>query len=114
MGDGKGAVRANMKKTPHPGKTSAQRRVLDEIGCGNYSPSAARTTINALLEDGLIFRCGERVVGRGRFSARIPEFEMPVSIHWQWCQHQAEQFDMASQRGGLDPVAELEVLTDVR
>lgn len=39
---------------------------------------------------------------------------MPVSIHWQWCQHQAEQFDMASQRGGLDPVAELEVLTDVR
>ncbi|PYD63600.1 hypothetical protein CFR72_06465 [Gluconacetobacter entanii] len=82
-----------MTRTPHPGKTKAQRPVLDEIGCGNNSPSASSATIKALLESGLIRPCGERLVGVGAFRVRIPEFEMTIPAHMQWCQHQAEQFD---------------------
>jgi hypothetical protein len=72
-------------RPPHPGKTTAQRRVLDEIGCGNFSPMMAKATRSALLKEGLIVSAGERVIGAGWSAVRIAEFEMPVAVHLQWC-----------------------------
>jgi hypothetical protein len=69
----------------HPGKTAAQVRVLDEIGCGNNSPSMARSTRDALLKAGLIERLSDRVVGTGAFSVHIEQFQMPIHVHIEWC-----------------------------
>jgi hypothetical protein len=69
---------------PHPGKTPAQRRVLDEIGCGNYSPAMALSTRRALLAAGLIVQMSDKILP-GRFPVRIPEFQMPLRVHFRWC-----------------------------
>lgn len=69
----------------HPGRTLAQRRVLDQIGCGNFSPPMAPTTRDALLAAGLIQQCGERLIGRGWSAVRIAEYEMTIPTHMQWC-----------------------------
>jgi hypothetical protein len=69
----------------HPGKTAAQRRALDAIGCGNYSPIMAAATRDALLAAGAIEPCGVRVLGRGALAVSIPEYQMPIPVHMQWC-----------------------------
>lgn len=71
--------------TKHPGKTAAQRRVLDEIGCGNYSPIMSNKTRDAMLAAGLIVELSPRFVGDGPFAVRIRQFEMPISVHMDWC-----------------------------
>lgn len=80
-----------MGKAPHPGKTPAQRRVLDEIGCGNYSPFMSPRTCRAMLDAGLIERLPDRIVGRDRFGTiKVREFQMPIPVHYQWCQAMSE------------------------
>lgn len=78
----------------HPGKTAAQRRALDEIGSGHFSPPMHPKTRDRLLAEGLIRSYGYKVVGRDRFGEiRIEEFEMPIPVHYQWCQVMSAQFD---------------------
>jgi hypothetical protein len=78
--------------TPHPAKTKAQRRILDEIGCGNYSVAISPRTREAMLAKGLIEPCGKRVIYQDRFgTVTVPEFQMPIAVHMQWCSHWAEQ-----------------------
>jgi hypothetical protein len=73
-------------RPPHPGKTPAQRRVLDEIGCGNFSPVAAKATIKALLDAGLIFEMSPaRVPFLGAICMEVRRFEMPIAVHIWWC-----------------------------
>lgn len=73
-------------KTTHPGKTAAQRRALDAIGCGDFSPAMADRTRDALLVAGLIEPCGERILGRDRFGTiAVQEYQMPIHVHMQWC-----------------------------
>lgn len=72
-----------MKK--HPGKTKAQKRALDEIGCGNNSPPMSNKTKDSLLKQGLIEKCGERIIGSGPFAVVVDEWQMPVFVHYQWC-----------------------------
>ena len=67
-------------------KTKAQNRVLDEIGCGNYSPIADKRTIAALLEQGLIDELSPRIVGSGPFAVHVRQFQMPIHIHIRWCE----------------------------
>lgn len=84
-----------MTKTPeqeraaivsHPGKTKAQRRVLDEIGVGHYSVPMAEGTRKALLKQGLIEQCGAKVICQDRFgTVTVPEYQMPIPVHYQWC-----------------------------
>jgi hypothetical protein len=70
----------------HPGKTPAQRRVLDEIGCGNYSPNASKKTISALLEQGLIEELSPlRIPFIGSLCMEVRQFQMPIPVHFQWC-----------------------------
>lgn len=79
------------KSPPHPGRTAAQRRALDAIGCGDNCPPMHRSTRKALLEAGLIRQLSDKVIGRdamGRIS--IPQFEMPLHIHMAWCSSVSE------------------------
>jgi hypothetical protein len=66
-------------------KTAAQNRVLDEIGCGNYSPIADKRTIEALLKKGFIEELSPRIIRTGPFSVHVRQFQMPIHIHIQWC-----------------------------
>jgi len=69
----------------HPGKTPSQRRALDAIGCGNFSPPMSKATKDALLREGLIVPIGHRTIGYGAFSVRVEEYEMPIPVHMDWC-----------------------------
>lgn len=78
----------------HPGKTKAQRAVLDAIGCGDFCPRMTRQTRDALLKAGLIREAGYRVLGKDRFGeVRIPEYSMPLPVHIAWCEAMAEECD---------------------
>lgn len=79
-----------LPKPPHPGKTEAQRRFLDMVGCGENSPPSTERTVDALLDAGLIYVCGYKVVGKDRFrEIQIPQYEMTIPTHMQWCEHMA-------------------------
>jgi hypothetical protein len=95
-----GAANINRKTKPmtrttkHPGKSPAQRRVLDEIGCGNYIPRMSPATRKTLLDKGLIEPCGEMVICRDRFgTVSATEFQMPIPVHYQWCKFWSENHD---------------------
>ena len=84
-------------KTKHPGDTAAQRRILDEIGCGNNSPRMADSTRVALLGAGLIVELEPKLIcGPGnspidRIPLKIRQFEMPIPVHMQWCEAVSEE-----------------------
>ena len=81
-----------MTRPKHPGRTAAQRRVLDEIGCGENCPRMADATRDALLREGLIVELGRKSLGRDRFGEiTIPQYEMPIPVHMQWCKAVAEE-----------------------
>lgn len=76
-----------MTDAPHPGKTKAQRRVLDAIGCGDFLPPMSARTRDALLKAGLICKSEPIAIGKDRFGViKIPQFYMPLPVHIQWCQ----------------------------
>lgn len=75
----------------HPGKTKAQQRALDAIGCGEHSPIMAKATIKKLLDDGLIYECRAVIVGNGPFRVRIRQFDMTPATHIAWCEYQSAQ-----------------------
>lgn len=74
----------------HPGKTAAQRRVLDEIGCGNHSPIMGKVTRNAMLTAGLIYHAGYKTFGTVWSGVRVEQYDMPINVHYQWCQAMAD------------------------
>lgn len=81
-------------KIAHPAKTVAHRRVLDEIGCGNYSPTAKQSTFDKMVEIGLLVPCGEKVICRDRFGiVTATEYQMPIPVHYKWCSYWAEKYD---------------------
>lgn len=71
-------------RPPHPGRTSAQRRALDAIGCGE-PPRCSSKTLKALLDAGLIEETGVEIRRDALGSYRIPTYEMPIPVHMQWC-----------------------------
>ncbi len=79
------------KSHPHPGRTVAQRRALDAIGCGNNSPIMATATRDALLASGLIVHLGDDVVGGRGIGVRVAVYEMPIPVHMQWCNAVADE-----------------------
>jgi len=75
-----------LKTAAHPGRTAAQRRVLNAIGTGNLSPLMANATREALLRDGLIVELpsrDEQFSGALRMTVR--QFDMPIAVHMAWC-----------------------------
>jgi len=70
----------------HPGKTPAQRRVLDAIGCGDHSPPMAKATRDKLLADGLIVELSPlKIPFIGSLCMEVRQFDMPLHVHLQWC-----------------------------
>lgn len=79
-------------KVKHPGTTKAERRVLDEIGCGQSQPRMTPGLQDSMLRKGLIVITGYQTLGKDAFGAiKVPNFEMPIPIHMQWCNAMAAQ-----------------------
>ena len=71
----------------HPGKTPAQRRALDLIGCGDHSPYMAKATRDAMLRQGLIVELESLQIPLiGALCMTVRQFDMPTNIHIQWCE----------------------------
>lgn len=72
--------------------TPRQREAFEAIATGNALPSAHKKTLERLEKCGLIVRLADKVLGRDRFgTVSIPQFEVPIPIHMQWCQWCSEQ-----------------------
>ncbi len=70
----------------HPGKTPAQRRVLDSIGCGERSPYMTKATREAMLRAGLIVELSPLEIPFGGLGhMKVRQFEMPIPVHIEWC-----------------------------
>lgn len=69
---------------PHPGRTSAERRALDRIGCGE-PPSCSPKTLRNLLDTGQIVDAGGEIRCDALGSYRVPSYAMPIPVHMQWC-----------------------------
>jgi hypothetical protein len=87
-------AKPSVPNAKHPGKTPAQRRVLDEIGCGNHSPIMAKATRDKLLRERLIVEIEPRHEHCfGGVQIRFRQFDMPIPIHMQWCKAMAAECD---------------------
>lgn len=86
-----------MGKYAFPNLSKKQRQILDEIGCGNYDLSGVFPTvqtINGLLEKGLLERLSDKRIGGDRFGAiNIPQYQMPIAVHFQWCMWNSNEYD---------------------
>lgn len=72
-------------RPPHPGRTPAERRALDAIGCGDARPVMHSKVRQNLIAAGLIEQTGA-VVRRDALGAyEVPQYEMPIPVHMQWC-----------------------------
>jgi hypothetical protein len=69
---------------PHPGRTSAERRARDRIGCGEL-PSCSPKALKALLAEGLIVDRGGETRRDGLGTYTVPSYAMPLAVHYQWC-----------------------------
>lgn len=75
------------ERPSHPGRTPAQRKALDAIGCGDFSPRMSKRTGEALLAAGLIVPAGSKVIGQDRFGVIVvAKWAMPIPVHMQWCE----------------------------
>ena len=71
-------------RMPHPGRTLAQRKALDRIGCGE-PPRCSPKTIKALLDAGLIVDTGGKFCRDALGTYSVPSYAMPIPVHMQWC-----------------------------
>lgn len=93
-------------RPPHPGRTLAERRALDAIGCGETLPVMHPKVRQNLIAAGLIEECGERQIGTGPFAVRVPIYEMPIPVHFLWCSAVAATDDeMAEFEAATPPTA---------
>ena len=71
-------------RPPHPGRTSAERRALDKIGCGQ-PPGCSPKTLGAMIAAGMIEDTGGQMRRDALGSYRVPFYEMTIPTHMQWC-----------------------------
>lgn len=89
-------------RMPHPGRTSAERRALDRIGCGE-PPACAQKTLRNLLAAGLIVDVGTETRRGALGEYRIPAYTMPIPVHMAWCSAvAATDKEMAEFERGLE------------
>ena len=73
--------------TDHPcaGRSKAAVEVFEAIAINQHPPLRPKV-INSLLKAGLIVKVGDTEL-RDRFGVmKIPVYEVPLPVHWQWCQ----------------------------
>lgn len=79
--------------TDHPckGMRANVVAVFERIAIGQ-PPVALEKTLKRLVERGLIERIADRRVGRDCFGpVIIPQYQVPLLVHMQWCQWASEQ-----------------------
>ena len=69
-------LQSDPDRMPHPGRTSAERRALDRIDCGE-PPACAQK----MLAAGLIVEAGSQTRHDAPGKYKIPNFEMPIPVH---------------------------------
>ena len=87
-------------RPPHPGRTSAQRRALDAIGCGEH-PRCSPKTLKALLDAGLIVDVGTETRQDALGSYQVPAYAMPIPVHMAWCAASAATDEEMAELEGL-------------
>ena len=70
-------------RMPHPGRTLAERRALDRVGCGE-PPGCSPKTLRRLLDDGLLIDQGGETRRDALGSYRVPSYAMPIPVHFAW------------------------------
>lgn len=84
-------------KPRHPGRSAAERRILDEVGCGQNTPRAYQKTLDRMVAAGLLTFLGHETIGRDALGAiRLPVYEMPAHVHIRWCEFHAQAEEPAS------------------
>jgi len=81
--------------TEHPaaGRSRLQIEIFEAIAIGQ-DPPFRRRSIQALLDAKLIEKIGEREISRDRLgSIKVPVYQVPANLHYQWCAWCAEQPD---------------------
>lgn len=80
--------------TDHPckGMSKSAHRAFDRIAIGEH-PYAAKPTIKALIDNGLIERGEDQYLGHDRLGAiTIPSYSVPIAVHIQWCSWCSEKW----------------------
>lgn len=88
-------------RTKHPcaGMTRFQRAVFERIAINDPPAFQHVKALQALLDKGLIGRGPDRVLGRDRFGEiKVPDYFVPLPIHYQWCRWASEQPDVEEER----------------
>lgn len=75
-----------METVKHPAPKGAQRVMFEQVATGVSCPSGSSRTRRALVDKGLIVRVGSRYIGNPPFQVELPEFEVPIPVHMQWCE----------------------------
>lgn len=92
----------SVSKPSHPAKTKSQRRVLDEIGCGNHRPSMTPALRKRMLELGLIVEYTEASAPERLqylfLDAETPIVDMPAIVHMDWCAYQAHVYALQKRK----------------
>ena len=76
--------KADPDRLPHPGRTSAERRALDRVGCGE-PPRCSPKTLRRLLDDGLLIDQGGETRRDALGFYTVPSYAMPLAVHYAWC-----------------------------
>ena len=84
-------IAATREKAKHPAPKGAQRRMFEQVAVGNCCPPGDVKTRRALVEKGLIVQTGFRYIGNPPFQVKLPEFEVPIHHHMEWCKWCSEQ-----------------------
>ena len=84
--------------TEHPckGMTAHQIEVFEQIATGVSLPPAKKGTIQKLRERGLVVAIEDKPLHDELGEYSIPQYEVPISVHKQWCQWCSEQPENAS------------------
>lgn len=79
--------------TDHPckGMTKPQIEAFEEIAIGNALPVTFRGTIRVLENRGLIERTADKILQDELGKYPLPQYQVPIPYHMQWCQWCSEQ-----------------------
>lgn len=83
--EGRPRAAGKQPRTKHPGRTRAERKVIDAIGGGNHSPPMRDMVRERMIEDRLIERIEDRVIPDRLGEIRIVQVDLPLAVHMQWC-----------------------------
>ncbi|KAB7785977.1 hypothetical protein [Methylorubrum populi] len=95
----------SQSRPPHPGRTPAERRALDAIGCGDTLPAMHPKVRRNLLDAGLIEQTGTTARRDALGPYEVPQYEMPIPVHMQWCSAVAAADDEMAEFTATDPIS---------